>query len=163
MADYVLKKKMENEVIISKVSELVAPLLQSRHVELVELTCRSEGSRVILRFLVDTARGITVEDLGALNRAIGNLLEEHDVIPAAYLLEVSSPGLDRPLKKTADFERVIGRRLRVVTGSLVCGKAEQTGELLSAGEEAIFVRSDNGEKIKILMSQIVKAVQEIKL
>lgn len=154
---------MENEAIVERVRELVTPLLESRRTELVELTCRCEGSRVILKFLVDTPQGVTLEDLSALNRAIGDLLDEKGVVEGGYLLEVSSPGLDRPLKTAADFERVISRRLKLFLSVPVQSKMEYSGRLLSAGEEQIVLMADNGQKVGIPLVQIAKAVQEVKL
>ena len=153
----------DKEAAINRVKELIQPLLASRQAELVELTCRQEGSRVIVRLLVDTARGIRLNELSSLNQAIGAILDEHEVISSAYMLEVSSPGLDRPLKTGVDFERVIGRRVRVSTTIPVNSRREHVGELLSAGEEAIVLRLDGSEKIRILLSEIAYAVQEIKI
>ena len=151
------------EEVINRVRELIAPILSGRQVELVELTCRRGGGKLLLRCLVDTASGITLEDLSTLNRAIGAVLDEHDAVPERYLLEVSSPGLDRPLKSPTDFERVVGRRVRVITSVPVALRQEHIGELLSTGEEAIVLRLDSGDKVQILLSQILRAVQEIDL
>ncbi len=146
-----------------RIRELVQPMLSSRQAELVELICRGTGGRILLRFLVDTAKGITMAELSSVNQAIGALLEEHDVVPSAYMLEVSSPGLDRPLKRPVDFERVIGRRVKVSTTVPVGFKKEHVGELLNANEEAIVLKLDQGEKLRILLSEIAHAVQEIEL
>ncbi len=156
---------MNNELagIERRVKDLVQPMLSSRQVELVELICRGTGGRILLRFLVDTAKGITVAELSSVNQAIGALLEEHDVVPLSYMLEVSSPGLDRPLKTPVDFERIIGRRVKVSTTVPVGFKREHVGELLNANEEAIVLKSDQGEKLRILLSEIAHAVQEIEL
>lgn len=149
--------------LLERVKALIQPLVASRQAELVELTCHPAGGRLLVRCLVDTARGITLEELSHLNRAIGAVLEEHDVIPDRYLLEVSSPGLDRPLKNGLDFERVIGRRVNVTTRVPPDSSREYRGDLLSANEEAIVLRLDSGEKVQILLSQITRAVQEIGL
>lgn len=151
------------EEITKRVEELIRPLLANRLVELVELTCHPGGGRLTLRCLVDTARGITVQELSDLNHAIGAVLEEHDAVPGAYLLEVSSPGLDRPLKRWTDFERVIGRRVKVRTHVLVDSRLEHAGELLSANEEAVVLRLDSGDKIQIFLSQVASAVQDVQL
>ena len=154
---------LDKEALLARVKELVNPLLASRGAELVEISCRQEGSRVILKFLVDTVQGVRLNELSGLNQAIGAILEEHDVIPSAYMLEVSSPGLDRPLKTEADFNRVIGRRVRIITAIPVQSKKEHAGELIGAGEEAIVLRLDSGEKLRVLLSEIVHAVQEIQI
>ena len=153
----------DEETIVNKVKELIAPVLANRQAELVDLICRPQGSRLLLRFLVDTPTGITVETLSHLNQAIGAVLDEHDAIPSTYMLEVSSPGLDRRLKTPLDFERVVGRRLKVTTAVPVNDKREHLGQLLSAGEEFLVLKLDSGEKLKIELSQIAHAVQEISL
>ncbi len=154
---------MDQEPIIEKVKALVAPLLASRRVDLVELTYRFEGSRMVLRFLVDTAAGIRLDELGRLNQAIGALLDEHDAIPSAYALEVNSPGLDRPLKTPLDFERMIGRRIKVSTTVPVAFRSELVGELANANDEAIVLKTDGGDRVRILLTEIARATQEIKL
>ncbi|MCM8794721.1 MAG: ribosome maturation factor RimP [Candidatus Omnitrophica bacterium] len=153
----------ELEAIKNQVAELITPYLASKQVELVELICHSHGGRILLRFLVDTPRGIRVEELSSLNQGIGALLEEREVIPTAYLLEVSSPGLDRPLKSVSDFERVIGRRIKVSTHVPVMEKREHAGELLNANEDAIVLKSDRGEKVRITLGEISHAVQDIEI
>ena len=151
----------ELEQLEGRIRELIQPMLSSRQIELVDLICRNSSGRILLRFLVDTPRGITMAELSSVNQAVGALLEEYDVIPSAYMLEVSSPGLDRPLKKAVDFERVIGRRLRISTTVPVALKREHVGELLNANEEAIVLKLDQGEKLRIPLSEIAFAQQEI--
>ena len=154
---------MDQTAILNRVRELIQPLLAGRGAELVELSAHPAGGRLILRCLVDTARGITLDELSGLNRSIGAVLDEHDVIPDRYLLEVSSPGLDRPLKTATDFERVIGRRVRVMSTVPIVAQQEHRGEVLNAGEEAVVLRLDSGDKLQIPLSQIMRAVQEIGL
>ena len=110
---------------------------------------------------MDTARGITVQELSELNRAIGAVLDEHDAVPESYLLEVSSPGLDRLLKRWTDFERVIGQRVKVITHVSVDFRFEHVGKLLSASEEAIVLSLDSGDKVQIRLPEIASAVQDI--
>ncbi len=152
---------LDQTAILNRVKELVQPLLAAKGVELVELTGKLGGGRFTLRCLVDTANGITMDQLSGLNRSIGALIEEHDLIPDRYLLEVSSPGLDRPLKTARDFERVIGRRVRVTTNVPLAAHVEHRGEVLSAGEEGLVLRLDSGDKLPIQLSQITYAIQEI--
>ncbi len=151
------------EEITHRVRDLIDPLLRSRAVELVELVCRPAGGRLLLRCLVDTARGVTVQELTELNRAIGAVLDEHDAVPERYVLEVSSPGLDRPLKVASDFERVIGRRVRVRTNQPLDSRWEHVGELLGAGELVVVLKLDSGDKLQIPLAQILSAVQEVRL
>ena len=154
---------MDQTDILNRVRELIQPLLAGRGAELVELTCHPGGGRLTLRLLVDTARGITLEELSSLNRSIGALLEEHDLIQDRYLLEVSSPGLDRRLKESRDFERVIGRRVRVTLSAPLADRHEHRGQVIGANEEAVVLRLDSGEKLQVPLVLIAHAVQEIEL
>ena len=147
---------------LARVRELTEPLLASRGMELVELTCRPQGGGLALKFLVDTARGIAVGELSSLNRAIGAVLDEQNAVPEQYTLEVSSPGLDRPLRSGRDFERVIGRRVQVLTSAPVNARQEHHGDVLGASDELVTLKADSGEKLQIPLAQIVHAVQEVR-
>lgn len=153
---------MDQDALLQRVRELIEPILADRQVELVDLTCHPGGGRFLVRCLVDAAGGVTLDQLSTLNRAIGAVLEEHDVIPDRYLLEVSSPGLDRPLKRWTDFERIIGREIRVLTSVPVNGRQEHRGELLSADEQSVVLRLDSGDQLRIHLNQIATAVQDVK-
>lgn len=146
---------------LSKIRALVEPLLSSRHVELVELTYRREGPQNVLRLLVDTAQGITVQQCSDLNLSIGALLEEYEVISDSYLLEVASPGLDRKLRNPRDFERIIGRRVRIQTREPVEGKFEIVGAVASVGDALVTVTLDDGEKIRVPFAVMTLARQDI--
>lgn len=152
---------MDDRQVMERVKALVEPLLTRRGVDLVEVSYRYEGQGRVLRLLVDTARGVKVGELSALNQSVGALLDEQEVVPGPYTLEVSSPGLDRPLRTQADFERVIGRRVRVRTRESVQERTEHLGEVLGANEEAVVIRLDSGDKRRIPLEKIARAVQEI--
>lgn len=146
---------------MARVRALVEPLLAARHVELVELTYQRGGPQAVLRFLVDTAPGITVEECRALNQAIGAVLDEHEVITEPYVLEVASPGLDRPLKTARDFERVIGRRVWMQTREPVAGDHELVGTVAGVGEAVVTVELDRGDRVRVPLAGIVRARQDI--
>ncbi|MBI4313485.1 MAG: ribosome maturation factor RimP [Candidatus Omnitrophica bacterium] len=149
------------EETLGKIRALVEPLLASRHVDLVEMTYRREGPQNVLRLLVDTAQGITVGQCTDLNQSVGALLEEYEVISDSYLLEVASPGLDRKLKTPRDFERIIGRRVRIQTREPVEGKFEIVGSVASVGDELVTVLLDHGEKIRVPFAAMTSARQDI--
>ena len=159
---------MEDET-HQRVRQWTAPLFESRRVELVELTCRREGARVVLRFLVDTASGITVDQCSALSHAIGAVLDEHDCVEGSYLLEVASPGVDRPLKTGRDFERVIGRRVRIQMGEVLAmpqaaggrGAREVAGIVASVGDSIVTIRLDGGDLVRVPLAGVVSARQEV--
>src|SRR5208337_1791810 len=101
---------------VSRLEELIQPLIESQGAELVDLQYgMPRRGRGILRLFVDRPGGITLEDITRISRMVGGLLEVHDVIPGSYTLEVSSPGLTRALKKPQDYQRSVGRLVRVTT------------------------------------------------
>jgi len=101
--------------LIGKVEALVLPLFEELGLELVHVEYRREPQGWVLRFFLDRAGGVTLDDCATASRQISSLLDVEDVIPTAYNLEVSSPGLDRPLKKRADFERFCDHLAKIKT------------------------------------------------
>ena len=103
----------ETENVIAVIEEYAVSLLEDRGLELVEVQFRRESHGWVLRLFIDSDKGITVDDCVAVSRGIGSWLDVEELIEQAYHLEVSSPGVERPLKKPADFERFAGRKARI--------------------------------------------------
>ena len=97
----------------AKATELIMPIIESNHYELVDLEYVKEGSSKYLRAYIDKPGGITVEDCEIVSRAFSDKLDEKDFIDEAYILEVSSPGLGRPFKKHKDFERNLNEEVEL--------------------------------------------------
>lgn len=148
---------MEENAIVEKIRELTSRLLSDEGVELVDLTYRRESGGMVLRFTVDKAGGITIGECGSLNRRIGGVLDEANTIEEPYSLEVQSPGLDRKLVKTSDFERTIGEEIFVITYGPVENKREFTGKLKWVGEESIKIELPSGDEVNIPRNIIAKA------
>ncbi|MBI2871415.1 MAG: ribosome maturation factor RimP [Candidatus Omnitrophica bacterium] len=150
-------------VVLERVREFVLPHLVDRGVELVELVLGRTGSRLVLRFLVDKRGGITLDEVSALNRLIGDGLESLDIVPEPYIIEVSSPGLDRPLKTPEDFRRARGERVRITTREAVGGRVDFVGEVgeVNEGEVTIFQRE--GSRFTVSFDKIAKAVRMIEI
>lgn len=110
---------MAQETVLGKVQELVAPILEQMDLELVDLEFKHEGKDWFLRFFIDKEGGVNLDDCASFSYEVGALLEVEEVIETAYRLEVSSPGLDRPLKKPADFERFAGHLVKVKTHDML--------------------------------------------
>ena len=104
---------ISSEQILVTLQELVEPLLTDMGLELVEIQYRREGHGWVLRFFLDKEGGISIDDCAAASREIATCLEVEDSIDHAYHLEVSSPGLERPLRKKEDYLRFVGRRARI--------------------------------------------------
>jgi ribosome maturation factor RimP len=101
--------------ITEQIETLVQPLLDDLGLELVDLEYRNEGGGWILRFYLDKEGGITLDNCAEASREISSLLDVEDVVDTAYNLEVSSPGIERPLKKLIDFERFSGKLAKIKT------------------------------------------------
>ena len=138
-------------------NRVIAEDLQKNNFDLVELTHRYEGRDLVLRLLVDKPQGgITMDECAGLNRLLGELLDEKDIIPARYVLEVSSPGLDRPLASRKDFTRCLNKQAVFFLNEQVSGKLELRGRISSAGDTSVFI-DISGEILEIPLTKINKA------
>jgi len=151
---------LEHEV-LQQVREIAEPILGRQSVELVELIYRREGRGMVLRFLVDTVRGITLDECARLNETLSQVLDGTTVLAEPYILEVASPGLDRPLVTRKDFERVLGRRIEVATRMPMQEKSFYRGTAIDVNDETVTVVVAKGEAVAIPLSNIQKATLEI--
>ena len=103
----------KREIYEQKTEEYLTPIVEEYGFELVDVEYVKEGSNWYLRAFIDKPGGITINDLEGVSRKLSDLLDEEDFISDAYILEVSSPGLGRPLKKDRDFDRSIGEEIEV--------------------------------------------------
>jgi len=126
------------------IKALIEPIVAEQDTELVELTCRPQGRQLLVRLLVDKAGGITIAQCAQLNQRVSAALETANLIEESYTVEVSSPGLDRPLAAKRDFERAVGEDvwLDVRIGD---GRFRETrGMLLAVQDEAIVFKTSAG-------------------
>jgi len=100
---------------LTKIEALVMPILDDLGYELVDLQLQQDGRQMALRIFIDKPGGIILDNCVAVSREVSAILEIEDPIRSAYRLEVSSPGMDRPLKKPADFERFAGQKIKLKT------------------------------------------------
>ena len=129
---------------ISAIQALVEPILAEHHLELVELICRPQGGQWLVRLLIDTPGGVTIQRCAKVNQLIGQALETSDVMEGSYTIEVSSPGLDRPLVSQRDFQRALGEDL-ILNLQLEDGRMEELeGMLLAVQAEAIVLKTSSG-------------------
>jgi ribosome maturation factor RimP len=154
---------LTNENIIRQVEALVAPLLAAQGAELVDLQfIRPRRGRATLRLFVDRPGGITLDELARLSRVVGQLLDVHDFIPGSYTLEVSSPGLTRELKKPQDYQRYVGRMVRITARGLLAGHQVHRGILKGLENEEICLQ-EGSELLRIPLKDIAKARLDIEM
>jgi ribosome maturation factor RimP len=135
--------------VAAKVHALVEPAVSAAGYELVEAQWKHEPGGWVIRLLIDNpdpASGVGLSDCERVSREVSVLLDVPDVVPHAYSLEVSSPGLDRPLIKPAHFRRFLGKRAKVRLRSGVAGRRNFTGTIVNADEERILLEVDGKEQ-----------------
>jgi ribosome maturation factor RimP len=146
--------------ILQRLMELAEPLLDRRGLELLDVECRRERRGLVVRFFVDRPGGVDLDTLAEASREISDHLDVADPIAGRYTLEVSSPGINRPLRRREHFLAVAGRRVRVRTRTPRAGQRNFLGTLREVGETAIAVEIAPGRTVTIAYSEIERANYE---
>jgi ribosome maturation factor RimP len=148
------------ETVIKDVETVALPVLEELGFELVEVQYRREQNGWVLRLIIDKQDGISLGDCAAVSREISQLLDIEEFIDQAYNLEVSSPGLNRPLKRMVDFERFIGRQAKIKTIEPIAGEHVFVGKINKTEGESIILEV-GGKEVIIQFIQIAKARLEV--
>lgn len=136
----------KREIYEQRVEELLLPITDSGGFELVDVEYVKEGGTWYLRSYIDKEGGITINDCESVSRALSEKLDEKDFIDEAYIMEVSSPGLGRPLKKEKDYIRSIGKELELRTYRAFDKQKEFYGALVAYDEDSVTIELEDGEK-----------------
>ncbi|MBC5659765.1 ribosome maturation factor RimP [Anaerosacchariphilus sp. NSJ-68] len=129
-----------------KTEQLLAPIMEANGFEMVDVEYVKEAGTWYLRAYIDKPGGITVDDCEIVNRALGALLDRDDFIEESYILEVSSPGLGRPLKKERDFVRSQGEEVEIRTYRMVERQKEFRGVLKTWDKETVTIETEEGQE-----------------
>jgi len=148
-----------------QLESLLEPALDGMGYELVDLEYRREERGWVVRLFIDREAGVSLDDCVSVSREVGVLLEVEDPVPQAYTLEVSSPGMDRVLKRPRDFERFAGERIKLKTYEALDpdgrGHLRKTfaGELLGFRDERVQLRQldSKGGEVAFGLEQIERA------
>lgn len=124
---------------------LIRPVIEGSGLELVDVAFRRESGRRVLRVVVDREGGVDVDTIAELAEKVSRRLDVEGFAPGPYALEVSSPGIERSLKRPRDFKRLVGDTVKVKTTTPVDGRTNITGELVSADDDGIVVVAGGGE------------------
>lgn len=127
----------------SIVEELLQPLLVRDGFELVDIEYVKEGNHWFLRIFADKEGGIDIDDCSKISEYISEKLDEADPIPEAFFLEVSSPGAERPLKKTEDYIKAVNKQVLVTTCEPIQGMKEFEGKLISYDSQFLTIQVSN--------------------
>ncbi|AGL01288.1 ribosome maturation factor RimP [Desulfoscipio gibsoniae] len=147
---------MNSSKTVKAIAQIITPKLVELGVELVDIKYTREGGRWFLRIFIDKPAGVGLEDCQLVSENIDPLLDEHDPIPHAYTLEVSSPGLDRPLNKPADFARFAGEQIKLTTFNPVEGRRKFKGKIIAAEDRSVTLDVD-GTSVILSLDQVASA------
>ena len=151
---------MEDDSIVSQVWELATPLVADEGLEIFDIEFRREGrGGWVLRLYLDKEGGPTLDDLTRVSRQLSDLLDVHDVLQRSYTLEVSSPGINRLLKRPEHFSRYVGKKVRIRTRERIQGRRSYLGLLKHSNADGIVVLQD-GVEVRIPYALIEKANYE---
>ena len=152
-----MTKGLTKEAFPQELMNLILTCFTAKGLELIDLIIRPEGKRLILTVLADKPEsGITLQECAGLSRQLKSVLEEKNIIDVDYILEVSSPGLDRPLKGQKDFLRSLNKEAVFFLNDLVNGKCQWQGVISKVDETTVFIQA-LGEILEIPLIKINKA------
>lgn len=138
----------------NRTEKILIPILEQLNFELVDVEYVKEGGTWYLRAYIDKEGGIAVDDCEVVSRALGEILDKEDFVEDAYILEVSSPGLGRPLKKEKDFQRSLGEEVEVRTYKAINKQKEFTGILKSYDKENVTLEFEDETEMTIARAEI---------
>ena len=144
----------KRETYEQRTEQLLLPIMEEHAFELVDVEYVKEGSSWYLRAYIDKPGGITVDDCETVSRRLSDLLDEEDFIDDSYILEVSSPGLGRPLKKEKDYARSIGSDVEVRLYRALDKEKEYYGILKAYDKETLTLELEDGQE-KIIPRELV--------
>jgi ribosome maturation factor RimP len=148
------------EKLLQEVRQVIEPILESQGFELVDLEYQRESQGWVLRIYLDREGGVSLEDCAGVSHEVGAVLEVKDLIPSAYILEVSSPGLTRPLKKPEDFNKFRNQLVKIKLYEPLDGRKNFKGTLM--GLEGDRVRVEVEQQVyELPLQRIAKANLEI--
>jgi len=147
---------LSNSNLVSNIAQIINPKLVELGIELVDVNYTREGGHWYLRVFIDKPAGIGLEDCQLVSQTIDPLLDEHDQIPHSYTLEVSSPGLDRPLKKPSDFVKFTGKNIKLITFAPVENKRKFNGKIIGFDNNMVTLDVD-GASIVLPLEKVASA------
>lgn len=140
-----------------KLRELLEPAVRALGYELVGIEYHPSGKHSVLRIYIDQEEGITLEDCTAVSHQVSGILDVEDPVPGQYSLEISSPGLDRPLFQPADYERFRGQQVKLRLRLPVNGRRKFKGLLQGLRQDEVVIVDDEGNEVCLPLEQIEQA------
>lgn len=154
---------MEIKEIEDRVREIIEPVVDSLGIGLDYIEIAKMRGKLLLRIFIEKEGGVTIDDCESVSREVEAVLDVEDPIPYSYVLEVSSPGLDRPLRNPDDFKKYSGRTARVITSTPLENQTFFIGDIISAGDEEVVLLLSRDRKIAIPYKIISRARLEVRI
>ncbi len=154
---------MDKTAIKEKILELATGVAEDEGVEIVNVEILGSVKKILLRIYIDKEGGVTIGDCERISRRLEALLDVEDFIKTSYVLEVSSPGLDRPLLQKVDFEKNIGKLVRIITSEKIDNQTFFIGRIIDVGDTwvRLKIKSKEEKDLYIPLNKISKAKLEI--
>ncbi len=143
-----------------RVTNLLTPVVEGMGYELVGVEYHPSRGQAMLRVFIDRPEGIEIDDCARVSHQISGVLDVEDPIAGEYLLEVSSPGIDRPVFKSTDYERFAGEQIRLRVRGLVEGRRKYHGRLIGLRDEQVII-DEQGEEVAVPLTAIDRAHIEL--
>jgi ribosome maturation factor RimP len=148
---------MTDTDLITKIRDLVEPIVSVRGLEIFDIEFKNEGNEKILRIYIDKDTGVTLKDCEDVSIVLGTVLDANDLIKEHYLLEISSPGLYRELRSEKDFLRYLNHRIKIKLKEAINNQKVFVGKLIEYNNGKIVLLLENNTKIEFLVQNIEKA------
>ena len=150
----------------SQVHRIAEPIAKALRLEIVEGECHGKGAKTIVRVIVEKEGGVGIQDCEQFHHSLGRALDVADPVPHAYRLEVSSPGLDRPLRQRKDYDQAVGRNIRVKVHDPVHGNGTLVGQLTEVDDRGITLqvpvrKSRTHRQVALEWDAIAQAKREV--
>jgi ribosome maturation factor RimP len=156
-------KTMQRDPIAERIDKIAAQAAKENGVEFVHSEIVGSKRNMTVRIYIDKPQGVTLEDCSIVSRGIEDVIDADDFIPSPYVLEVSSPGLERPLFSIQDFEKFAGKKAKVKTSEAIDGQANFNGRIAAVeGSEIVFEDKTNGT-VRIPFEKVAKANLKVDL
>lgn len=149
--------------VVKEIEQKITPLAEAEHMEVVDVQYVAEHGKKVLRVFLDKEGGIRIADCENMSAKIAALIEQENMLPDPYVLEVSSPGLDRVLKKEKDFVRFIGHKAKITVYAPIDGQRNFSGKILEAGKGSVTIDDVTGRKVSLSLDIIARARLEPEL
>ena len=154
---------MEKSLVLTRIENIAAAVAAESELELVHIDIAGTKRDVVVRIYIDKPEGVTIDDCSRFSRAVEDVLDTEDFIPSKYVLEVSSPGIERELYSLADFVKFTGSLAKVKTNVEISGQKTFVGNIVEAGDEQIVIEDKTQGNVAFQYSDVAKANLKIDL